>query len=41
VIENVFLQWIAGSVFLKCECPEKPNKINGLDAAILPKEEGF
>jgi hypothetical protein len=36
----IFLQWIAGSIFLKCECPEKYNGINGLDAAIPRKREG-
>jgi hypothetical protein len=30
----IFLQWIAGSIFMKCEYPEKHNEINGLDAAI-------
>jgi hypothetical protein len=36
----IFLQWIAGSIFLKCEYPEKHNKINDLYAAILRKEAG-
>jgi hypothetical protein len=31
----IFLQWIAGSIFLKCEYPEKHNKINDLHTAIL------
>ena len=30
----IFLQWIIGSIFLKCEYPEKHNEINGLEAAI-------
>jgi hypothetical protein len=30
----IFLQWITGSIFLKCGYPEKHNEINGLEAAI-------
>jgi hypothetical protein len=36
----IFLQWIAGAIFLKCEYPERHNKISGLDAAILCKGAG-
>jgi hypothetical protein len=36
----MFLQWIAGSIFLNCGHPEKHNKINGLDAVILRKGAG-
>jgi hypothetical protein len=30
----IFLQWIAGAIFLKCEYPEKYSEINSLEAAI-------
>jgi hypothetical protein len=30
----IFLQWIIGAIFLKCEYPEKYSEINGLEAAI-------
>src|ERR1700722_8937476 len=30
----IFLQWIIGAIFLKCEYPKKFSKINGLEAAI-------
>jgi hypothetical protein len=36
----VWNQWIAGSIFLKCEYPEKHNKISGLDGAIPCKWAG-
>jgi hypothetical protein len=36
----IFLQWIAGSIFLKCEYPEKHNRINDLDAVIPRKRKG-
>jgi hypothetical protein len=36
----VFLQWIAGSIFLKYEYPERHSKISGLDAPILCKGAG-
>jgi hypothetical protein len=30
----IFLQWIIGAIFLKCEYPENFSEINGLEAAI-------
>jgi hypothetical protein len=30
----IFLQWIAGSIFLNCEYPKKHNKIDGLGRLI-------
>jgi hypothetical protein len=35
----IFLQWFAGSIFLKCEYPEKYNKISDLDA-VIPRKRG-
>jgi hypothetical protein len=36
----IFLQWTAGSIFLKREYPEKHNKINDLYTAIPYKGDG-
>jgi hypothetical protein len=35
VIGNIFRQWIAGSIFLKCEYPQKRNKQYKLQWAVL------
>jgi hypothetical protein len=37
----IFLQWIAGSIFVKRDYPKKHNKINDLDTAILCKRAGI
>ena len=37
----IFLQWIAGSIFLKREYPKKHNRINDLYTAVPYKGDGL